>query len=603
MASLVARTSLADERRARKLQSQALTAPRVQEENYYSSDEEEEESYQDDRAVANTTSLEVVRTNNVEAKDDSKKKKEKAELEDEYAKEEKKKKRAHRTKPTLKAPLLIDPETGLGRLLHKQPKLSKPNSTTAAASYTRKLFAHYHTAVRDWTSGNAPPNDTQWMHQVERLSSQKVVRDHVESLRQVICRRFVESKVGLEKADRYFEQLATEAAAVEPEDVEDNNMVPSPEDPESPPRPEESHTDRPARVSPPQQSRESDKVAVEEEEDEFELDSPSNKRPLPEAAEEVTAPVSKRRVLDDDDSDDEELELNDRTDNVQHQTASHDTTKAPPSKRRVLDDGSDDEAELELEDSEPKSEDTAEKESHLTEQMEDIPPVEPDAGDAMKNNTKVAETSDGHAGDAGTINKNSLEDAEMQAETARGRTDNNPDETDAGVDTLEESNEQDNASVRSVESPSNTSVGRLHVLEELTQGSPGHSQGSPSASNAMALLGQQSQPMDTQTSQDEDLSDGLMTQPATQNSLEPEEQPESTDSHPPTPSREDTTNRMAEDAEETPTQTSGSSPSEQETVVPSDSSPPEDDTVVPSCSNTQATLIAPPGTQSPTQED
>jgi len=606
MASFAGRTTLADERRARQAQSQLLTAPRVHEEGYHdsSSDEEDDESFPGDRVVPSTTTLDSGRINSGEAKENSKTKEEKAAaLENDYAKE--KKKRSHRPKATLKAPLLTDPETGLGRLLHNQPKLSKPNSTIAAASYTRKLFAHYHAAVRDWTSGNAAPNDTQWMHQVERLSSQKVVRDHVESLRQVICRRFVESKVGLEKADRYFEQLATEVATVDPEEVIENTTVPSPEDTESPSRLEntaERHTGQAVRVSPAQATLESDKAAVEEEETEFEIDSPSNKRPLADATGEETAPVSKRRILEDDESDDEEIEFNDYAEIVQNRTTSQDIIKAPSNKRRVLDDESENEAELELGDSEPKPKYKMKLDSPQIEPIDRFAHLEPEAGSSTENPTEAAETWNEQAIDIVTTNKDPSEDAEMQAPFTTGPTGNDLKEKETSVDAFAESNEHEDASDRTLESPSNKSTGRFHVLEELTQGSPGRSQGSPSASGAMTLLGQQSQPMDSQTRQDEDLSETLMTQPSTQDS-KPEEPPESPKNHPPILLHEETTNRMSEDTEEIPTQTMGSSPSEQDTVIPSDSSPQEDDTLVPSFSDTQATLIPSPYTGTPTQEE
>lgn len=579
MASFARRTTLADERRALRAQCQQRTAPRFHEETYdSSSDEEDPEPFHNDRPVPNaTTAASRDYDNNNGIKDDTKKEQDKAKLEEEYAKADKK--RPRRTKATLKAPLLVDPETGLSRLLHRQPKLAKADSVTAAASYTRKLFAHYHTAVRDWTYGSAQPTDTQWMHQMERLSSQKVVRDHVESLRKVVCRHYVESKVGLEKADRYFEQLATEAAAMEPEE---QGMA---EDPESPTRGEnaaETHaTGQPARVSPPQPSRETDQPDDgPEEAEEFEMDDASNKRPLPgTTAEEETAPVSsKRRVLEEEESEDEELEFTDKADNEPDQTST---------KRRVLDDGSDDE-EAELEFGNTESSEVKEAAPDGPTQNNDAKDTRPTASGApspSESNTRAVETTEDHAEDA-------RNDTQMQTETAG----NENEDMDTDIVTTKQSAEQDAASNNSdAESPSNKSGERLHVYED----SPGQSPGSSAAVNVMAL-GQPSQQMTTQSSQEEALFDTFMTQTASQGSpqSETEQTEEAVDTSPSNPSPGGANDTAAEHGEEAPTQVMGASPSEQATLVPTYYSAQEDDTVVPSLSETQTTLVP-----SPTQEE
>ena len=314
MTSLGRRTTLADERRALRLQSQQLTAPpRVHNDTYdSSSDEEDPEPYQPEQA---TEAPAAPSNNNTEQQD-------KAALEAEYAQAVQK--RPRRTRPTLKASVLTDPATGLARLLHQQPKLlslkpphQKP-TVTACAAYTRQLFAHYHGAVRVWTDNGVDPTTTNvWMHQVEKLSSQKELREHLQSLRQVMCRRFVESKVGLEKAERYWEQLAMDAQGDAQEEeaapADDNEYTPdnhSTDPPRSPTR--STATAATTAVSPTQDDparrpkrRQSHVIATTG------TVEPAAKRPATDDSDEEVEfetqqrmVVSKRRVLDD--SDDEE---------------------------------------------------------------------------------------------------------------------------------------------------------------------------------------------------------------------------------------------------------------------------------------------------------
>lgn len=607
MASLLRRTTLADERRALRAQSQQRTAPRVHEETYDSSSDEEDpepfhrqqqQQYDDDNDAPMTTVVSDLKKENGKKDDDD----EKAKLEKLY--EEKLKKKARRSKQTLKAPTLIDPETGLGRLLHKQPQLSKPNSTTACAAYTRKLFGHYHAAVREWTAGQANTmnknNDTTWMHQVEKLSSQKVVRDHVESLRQVICRQFVEQQVGLEKSDGWFDELMQER----------EQML----EPAASPERHEAPSSSPARVSPPQHSHNDNEHEQQDESSLALQDSPRPKRGFPDATTAAQGsnnnqPPLKRRVVQDDESDDEELEF-------ESPPALASTTllaSKPASKRRVLDDESDEEEEAELEIDSPKQQPDKDVANEYEDMKDGEAPETKPAENTEKRAEEAAATNDEEAEEKifPTVKTPEKDDEGVAAPPSDsddvGPTDSNDetleagdDEKDIGDDTGADSASQDvtgqeepstsNASSpeksrgSSSVSPEANSPYRLQVLEELTQGS---------STNVGMNLGQESQPFATQPSQDERL---FETFSSTQDSF-----------HLDLSARENTETSTATAASLPPEDETAvaasppGSPSDKDTIVPSDSLPPEDETVIPSLSETQATLIPSETQEIPTQ--
>jgi hypothetical protein len=287
-----ARTTLADERRYRRALLQSQTV--VQEEQAYDSSSDEED-------VPPPPPLDPPSAGTAAAAA-----KEQAALAAAYTGSllPKKARRAPRLTPAV----LVHDETGLGRLLHQQPRLAVPAgqnaSIPAAAAYTRRLFGHYEGAVRIWTDGHVQDTSA-WMTAIARQSSTKAVKEHLQALRYVMRKQYVDQACGPVRAERLLEEWAAaehmplgddydepvaqddaDGAAGDEGGVEETTLASTTA--AGSPTATRGISPAPAPISPP------DDEADDDDDDEVEFDMPTEHGPA----------KAKRRVLDDD-SDDE----------------------------------------------------------------------------------------------------------------------------------------------------------------------------------------------------------------------------------------------------------------------------------------------------------
>jgi hypothetical protein len=467
-----ARTTLADERRYRRalLQSQSSV---VQEEQAYDSSSDEEEVPPppppplDDAPPPLGTSAAAAA-------------KEQADLAAAYTGTLHKKKT--RRAPRLTPALLVHDETGLSRLLHQQPRLVTPTnakgSISAAAAYTRRLFGHYEGAVRLWTQGhNAPDEPSAWMTAMERQSSTKVVKEHLQALRYVMRKQYVEQACGPERAERLLEQWAAaenmplgagaddyDDAPVNYDDA-DEGAVPVEQTATAvtpTARLTRGSSQAPAPISPP--------AAEVDDDDEVEFD-------MPTTVQELGPNKSKRRVLDDDSDDEDDLVLEPPAKRPALEVSAKDTTE-------VDNDENEEESELEFEmaeDTTPPAVEEAQEDKQQANGVKDTLSSEEEDEIAAGDETLPTKptTTDGVDQESVPLaDKESMTVAEMELSTV----------TEMESPSLKQGNHTNDPSVLEHAA---TDYTRLQVLEESTQ-SPRPSQPSPSQREIMDL-GQPSQ--------------------------------------------------------------------------------------------------------------